>query len=181
MKIFLLIALYNAIVIFTPPTYCIPFDSNHCKRKCENLFSDSPTKKSLCLGTCSNGFFEREKIVYKYDNRNKNNKESVSKCLANCSKNVDSTTDFKLWTKCRKSCVLSELNKSPHQTNYIPFGPDECNAECDRYWKGTVHWEPCQQQCQSFAKKYSEQRKINSEASENDLQNPQKAMLYNIW
>lgn len=181
MKIFLLIAFFNSIAIFTRPSYSVPFDSNHCKRKCESLFLDSPTKKALCLGTCSNGFFEREKIVYKSNNNNRNNKEYVSKCLANCSRNVNSATDFKQWTKCRKSCVLSDKNTQQHQTNYIPFGADECNAECDRYWKGTVHWVPCQQQCQFFAKKYSEQRKANSEANENDSQNQQKAILYDLW
>lgn len=180
MKIFLF-TLFNSIAIFTYPTYCVAFDQNHCKRKCESLFSDSPTKKSLCLGTCSNGFFEREKIVYKYENINKKNSEKITKCLENCSINVNSATDFKAWTKCRKSCVLSDQIKSSQQQNYIPFGLDECNSECDRYWKGTVHWEPCQQQCQKFIQKYSDKRKENNDESGNDLQNSQKKILYNVW
>lgn len=181
MKIFVAISLFIFFDIFPCLGVGIPFDSNHCKRKCESLFSDSPTKKSLCLGTCSNGFFEREKIIYKNNN---NNGDSMSKCLANCSKNVNSATDFKVWTKCRKSCLsLSSQNKENNRNNYIFFEPDECNAECDRYWKGTVHWEPCQNQCQTFAVKYSAPNMENNKGNENDIPppNPQKAIIYDIW
>jgi hypothetical protein len=120
----------------------LAFDSEHCKRKCESLFSDSPTRRALCLGTCSNGFVERERVQFGEPQM----KKEVSVCLAKCNQNVNSTTDFRSWTKCRRACVVD-----PETEQQEFFARSQCDSECDRYWKGTVHWRPCQDQCQAFA------------------------------
>jgi hypothetical protein len=114
------------------------FNADHCKRKCKSLYSDSPSRKSLCLGTCSGGYVEREKIRFGAPEM----KKEVSVCLAKCNQNVNSTTDFHGWMKCRKTCVVPKTDR--HEF----FALTQCESECDRYWKGTVHWKPCQDQCQ---------------------------------
>ncbi|OHS92711.1 hypothetical protein TRFO_40968 [Tritrichomonas foetus] len=124
------------------------FDSEHCKRKCQTLFGDSPTKISLCLHTCSNGFYEHENIQYVH----RQMKEDVKVCLEKCSENVNSTTKFTRWLKCRKSCLAI-----PDSEEISFFPPEQCNAECDRHWKGTVHLKPCQDQCSQFTQNSQKQ------------------------
>jgi hypothetical protein len=119
------------------------FDGSHCKRKCEVQFAESPTKKSLCLEVCSDGIGARERVQFGQPEM----KKQVVSCLARCNQNVNSTADFHSWAKCRQSCA-----RDP-ETDEIAFISDrECGSGCDRYWKGTVHWPPCQDQCKDFAR-----------------------------
>ena len=140
------------------------FDSQHCKRKCLSLFAGSPSKKRMCLGTCTNGFIEKEKIQF----GQRKMKKEVSQCLSKCSENVNSSTDFKSWLKCRKKCV-----SVPNTDQFDYFAPDQCVSECDQHWKGTEHLQPCHDQCSSFQKNFVNSKPLNPD--------PKRVQIFTIW
>jgi hypothetical protein len=122
---------------------CLALDGSHCKRKCESQFGESPHKKSLCLEVCSKGTGARGIVKFGEPQM----KKEVISCLARCNQNVNSTTEFHSWAKCRESCATDPEEEEP-----VFISGDECQAGCDRYWKGTVHWKPCQNQCTEFGR-----------------------------
>jgi hypothetical protein len=118
------------------------FDAVRCRRKCGSLFGDSPSKKELCLTTCSSGFYQRDKVQF----GQKQMKKQVTTCLAMCNQEVNSSTAFHQWSKCRRSCVTDDRTGAPEF-----FQAGECKSECNRYWMDTVYWIACQAQCAAIA------------------------------
>ncbi|OHT03207.1 hypothetical protein TRFO_29520 [Tritrichomonas foetus] len=171
----------------------LSFDSRHCKNKCEILFGDSPTKKSQCLSTCSIAIFEASKqqvLSSKEAASNskgtgqqfspesylsdKSMKKDVINCLNSCSKDANSATDFRMWKKCRKSCLVVK-GMEPLSIMHF-FEPEKCRDDCDRYWNGTIHWGSCQEQCDNFEQSNS---KIQSNVEK--APPPQPLILFDVW
>lgn len=124
----------------------VSFDASHCRSKCESLFGDALSKKQSCLAMCAGGFVQREKIHF----GRRHMKKEVGQCLEKCNQNVSSATEFQDWTRCRRLCVIN-----PATAKHELFPEEDCNSACDRYWKGTVHYKPCQDQCRQWAPKQS--------------------------
>jgi hypothetical protein len=93
-------------------------------------------------------------------------KKEVSTCLAKCNQHVNSTTRFHEWNRCRRSCVT---NPDTGEREFFPS--DHCNSECDRYWRGTVHWKPCQSQCIT----------LTGGNAPNATPAPHRPNVYNVW
>jgi hypothetical protein len=125
---------------------CVAFDSSHCRQKCESSYGESPKKKALCLDVCSSGTGTRERVQFGQPQM----KKEVVSCLAKCNQNVNSTTEFRSWAKCRKTCAT---DPDTEEREFI--SSPECSSGCDRYWKGTVHWKPCQDQCTELGRSES--------------------------
>jgi hypothetical protein len=93
-------------------------------------------------------------------------KKKVTVCLARCNQNVNSSTDFRSWSHCRRSCLVDS------QTGDREFFPrEQCTSECDRYWKGTVHWPGCDAQCRQFA----------TRGSPESTPSPDRPRIYRLW
>lgn len=221
-------------IFFPHYSFSFSFDSRSCRMKCDSLFSDSPTKLSLCLRTCSSTSIPSSTTsnsktsesstshstssnpqyanMYLYDrtsNRytrqkvvvisttttttktslpqppsSSNNKfENISKCLKNCNGDLDNHAirqkgDFTKWMKCRQVC-FTDSNSNNQKSFEFPFFDDSgkqeiCDQECDRYWKGTVHWKPCRDQCESA--------NLNNEPDQiKDTPKDNKESIYDIW
>lgn len=115
--------------------------------------------------------------------QNQNRLENITKCLNNCNGDLDSRAirekgEFTKWMKCRQYC-FTDSSSNNQESSEFPFFDDSdnqeiCDQECDRYWKGTVHWKPCIDQCQNInLKKESSQQKSSPK---ND-----KESIYDIW
>ena len=149
----------------------VAFDATHCTKKCYDLFSDSPTKLNACKQTCDfdpkklnpNNQQERPKIMSK----------SVLQCINVCNANLNSSTNFLTWSKCRKDCL-----KKPGTNEFQYYEEATCVNHCDRYWKGTVHWKPCLGQCSGYSK--SNERKQKKQSNENNNVNPRQG-AFNMW
>jgi hypothetical protein len=136
----------------------VAFDAAHCTRKCRELFADAPSKYKSCQETClrdplvttsqSNSKPERRQIMSK----------SVVQCMGKCNSNVNSSTNFLTWSKCRKECL-----RVPGTNELQYFDETSCVSHCDRYWKGTVHWKACSNQCKGYSK--SSQRAARAKAA----------------
>lgn len=137
-------SIFEVIMLFLPVVGAKPFDSQHCASKCELLFSRDTEKKSSCVKLCTQTFTDTtEKVIYDDKYYVRKVQPDIPKCLANCSQNLDRSTDFRTWSKCRKSCI-----NLGNQNNF--FDEKTCNNDCERYWSGTIHLDSCKKQCREF-------------------------------
>ena len=149
----------------------VAFDATHCTRKCSELFSDSPAKLKSCQETCN--FNPNQKKSKPQNQGIEIMAKSVVQCINKCNSNITSNTNFFTWSKCRKECL-----KMPGTNDMRFFDENYCVSHCDRYWKGTVHWKPCCNQCRGYTK--TRQRKI-SENAKNDSSNSPRPVVFTIW
>ena len=141
----------------------LAFDSQHCKKKCNNIFSDSPKKLESCLETCKHDLISKDKIQHSQQIM----KKEVVNCISKCNENINSSTNFIIWSKCRKKCLIQENSNELHY-----FDDSQCISQCDRYWKGTVHWKPCTSQCEGFKKSKEKYQKGS---------NQPPSGIFNVW
>lgn len=127
---------------------------NHCQRKCELNYKGS-SKYDTCLATCEK-LIKRNPIIIEHST-----KKEVADCMKKCSEDGDSRGVYPKWSKCRKQCMIPKTTeKKEQQEPELEFyPPNHCLSDCEKYWKGTVHHESCNQQCDSFKKNY-EKRKL---------------------
>lgn len=114
---------------------------------------------------------------------NQNKYENISKCLKSCNGNLDNRAireknDFTKWMKCRQSCFTDPESINQNHFEFPLFEDSEsgeiCDQECDRYWKGTVHWKPCRDQCQNA---YTKKENAEFKREPKD----EKENIYDIW
>lgn len=115
--------------------------------------------------------------------QSQNNFKNISKCLKSCNGDLDSRAirekgEFTKWMKCRQLC-FTDSNSNNQESFEFPFLHDSdnqeiCDQECDRYWKGTVHWKPCRDQCQNRNQKSESDQPRDSTRNSNDS-------IYDIW
>lgn len=141
----------------------LAFDAQHCTQKCRTLFADSPKKLASCIETCSHDPTPRDKILYSQEIMRKD----VVDCINECNKNVNSSTNFIVWSKCRKTCLVQ-----PNSDELYYFDQNQCASHCDRYWKGTVHWKSCTNQCDGFTRAHKRNNRAHN--------NPPPG-VFNIW
>jgi len=139
----------------------IVFDSQHCQSKCHGLYSDSRAKLDSCLETCRHDPIGNERVQFSQQIMRKD----VVSCIGKCNEHVNSTTNFIVWSKCRKNCLING-----NELHY--FDDTQCVSHCDRFWKGTVHWKPCTSQCEGFKKSRHKLSRVS---------NKPPAGVYNVW
>lgn len=132
--------------------------SHHaCEKRCEQNYAGTP-KHSTCVRMCSR-LNNLDPIII-----TNSPKQEIVNCIEDCSKDTDSPNNFIKWSKCRKRCLITKNKggKDKQNKNYALYPARSCLGDCEKSWKGTVHFEKCNQQCELYKQHY-EKNKIESE------------------